>query len=102
MTADISVRVVTGQTLDMPVLGHVAIWAAENNGTAVPIPVPADGQLKYQAPISLPGEVPAAHLSQLADAQRQSRRRDTSKKRLLADRPTWTQKRPTAFPAHHA
>ncbi len=53
MTADISVRVVTGQTLDMPVPPDtLAIWAAENNGTVVPIPIPADGQLKYQAPVS--------------------------------------------------
>jgi hypothetical protein len=53
MTADISVRVVTGQTLDMPVPPDtLAIWAAENSGTVVPIPVPADGQLKYQAPVS--------------------------------------------------
>ena len=53
MTADISVRVVTGQTLDMPVPPDtLAIWAAENNGTVAPIPIPADGKLKYQAPIS--------------------------------------------------
>ena len=53
MTADISVRVVTGQVLDMPVPPDtLAIWAAENNGTVVPIPIPADGQLKYQAPVS--------------------------------------------------
>jgi len=53
MTADISVRVVTGQTLDMPVPPDtLAIWAVENSGTVVPIPVPADGQLKYHAPIS--------------------------------------------------
>ncbi len=53
MTADISVRVVTGQTLEMPVPPDtLAIWAAENNGTVVPIPIPADGQLKYQAPVS--------------------------------------------------
>ena len=53
MTADISARVVTGQTLDMPVPPDtLAIWAAENNGTVAPIPIPADGKLKYQAPIS--------------------------------------------------
>jgi hypothetical protein len=53
MTADISVRVVTGQTLDMPVPPDtLAIWAAENNGTVVPIPIPADGKLKYQAPVT--------------------------------------------------
>ncbi len=53
MTADISVRVVTGQMLDMPVPPDtLAIWAAENDGTVVPIPIPADGQLKYQAPVS--------------------------------------------------
>jgi hypothetical protein len=53
MTADISVRVVTGQVLDMPVPPDtLAIWAAENNGTVVPIPIPAEMQLKYQAPVS--------------------------------------------------
>ena len=53
MAADISVRAVTGQTLQMVVPPDtLAIWAAQNDGTVVPIPVPADGQLKYQAPVS--------------------------------------------------
>ena len=53
LVADISVRVVTGQTLVMPLPPDtLAIWAVENNGRVVPIPVPADMQLKYQAPIS--------------------------------------------------
>jgi len=53
MTADISARVVTGQVLQMPVPPDtLAIWAVQNDGTVVPIPVPADGQLKYQAPVT--------------------------------------------------
>jgi hypothetical protein len=53
MVADISVRVVTGQVLEMPVPPDtLAIWAVENNQTVVPIPIPADMQLKYQAPLS--------------------------------------------------
>ena len=53
LVADISVRVVTGQILQMPLPPDtLAVWAVENNGRVVPIPVPADLQLKYQAPIS--------------------------------------------------
>jgi hypothetical protein len=53
MAADISVRAVTGQTLQMVVPPDtLAIWAVQNSGTVVPIPIPADGQLKYQAPVS--------------------------------------------------
>jgi hypothetical protein len=53
MTADISVHVVTGQVLEMPVpLDTLAIWAVQGNQTVVPIPIPADMQLKYQAPLS--------------------------------------------------
>ena len=53
MTADISVHVVTGQVLEMPVPPDtLAIWAVQGNQTVIPIPIPADMQLKYQAPIS--------------------------------------------------
>ena len=53
LVADISVRVVTGQILQMPLPPDtLAVWAVENNGRVVQIPVPADLQLKYQAPIS--------------------------------------------------
>jgi hypothetical protein len=52
MAADISVRVVTGQVLQMPVPPDtLAIWAATGQGVT-PIPIPADMQLKYQAPVS--------------------------------------------------
>ena len=53
MTADISVRAVTGQLLQMPVPADtLAIWAVQNDQKVVPIPIPADGQLKYQVPLS--------------------------------------------------
>jgi hypothetical protein len=53
MAADISVRAVTGQVLRMPVPPDtLAIWATQGNQKAVPIPMPADMQLTYQAPIS--------------------------------------------------
>jgi len=53
LVADISVRVITGQTLEMPLPPDtLAIWAVQGNQKVVPIPVPADLHLKYQAPIS--------------------------------------------------
>jgi len=53
LLADITVRVITGQILRMPLPPDtLAIWAVQGNGTVVPIPVPADMQLTYQAPIS--------------------------------------------------
>jgi hypothetical protein len=56
IVADINVHVAPGQTLQMPVPNDtLAIWAteADASGTVkqvVPIPLPADGQLKYQTP----------------------------------------------------
>ena len=56
ITADITVHVAPGQTLEMPVPADtLAIWATETDqsGTikqVIPIPVPADLQLKYLTP----------------------------------------------------
>ena len=56
IVADISVHVAPGQTLQMPVpQDTLAIWATETDQSGavkqvIPIPVPADGQLKYQTP----------------------------------------------------
>ncbi|HUD22313.1 MAG TPA: glycosyl hydrolase, partial [Acidobacteriaceae bacterium] len=53
LVADISARVITGQTLQMPLpQDTLAIWAVQGNQKVVPIPIPADMQLKYEAPIS--------------------------------------------------
>ncbi|HEY4381146.1 MAG TPA: glycosyl hydrolase, partial [Acidobacteriaceae bacterium] len=56
IVSDITVHVAPGQTLQMPVSADtLAIWATESDAQGqiekvVPIPVPADRQLKYQAP----------------------------------------------------
>ena len=56
ITADITVHVAPGQTLQMPVPADtLAIWATETDQTGaikqvIPIPVPADMQLKYLTP----------------------------------------------------
>lgn len=56
IVSDITVRVAPGQTLTMPVPADtLAIWATESNAQGqtekvIPIPVPADGQLKYLTP----------------------------------------------------
>jgi hypothetical protein len=56
IVADINVHVAPGQTLQMPVPSDtLAIWATETDPTGaikqvIPIPLPADGQLKYQTP----------------------------------------------------
>ncbi len=56
IVADISVHVAPGQTLQMPVPNDtLAIWATETDQSGavkqvIPIPLPADGQLKYQTP----------------------------------------------------
>jgi hypothetical protein len=56
IVADITVHVAPGQTLQMPVPANtLAIWATETDATGtikqvIPIPVPADMQLKYLTP----------------------------------------------------
>jgi hypothetical protein len=56
IVSDITVRVAPGQTLQMPVPADtLAIWATERDAQnaiskVIAIPVPADWQLKYQAP----------------------------------------------------
>jgi len=56
IVSDITVHVAPGQTLTMPVPPDtLAIWATETDANqqiekVIPIPVPADMQLKYQAP----------------------------------------------------
>ena len=56
ITADITVHVAPGQTLQMPVPADtLAIWSTETDQTGaikqvIPIPVPADLQLKYLTP----------------------------------------------------
>jgi hypothetical protein len=56
IVADINVHVAPGQTLQMPVPNDtLAIWATESDASGavkqvIPIPLPADGQLKYQTP----------------------------------------------------
>src|ERR1039457_5866709 len=56
IVSDITVHVAPGQTLQMPVPPDtLAIWATESDANqqiekVIPIPVPADMQLKYQAP----------------------------------------------------
>jgi len=56
ITADITVHVAPGQTLQMPVPADtLAIWSTETDQTGaikqvIPIPVPADMQLKYLTP----------------------------------------------------
>jgi hypothetical protein len=56
IVSDITVHVAPGQTLQMPVpQDTLAIWATETDQTGaikqvIPIPVPADGQLKYLTP----------------------------------------------------
>ncbi|MGA1983059.1 MAG: glycosyl hydrolase [Acidobacteriaceae bacterium] len=56
IVSDITVRVQPGQTLTMPIPPDtLAIWATETDAQGaiekvIPIPVPADLQLKYQAP----------------------------------------------------
>ena len=56
IVSDITVHVAPGQTLTMPVPPDtLAIWATESDAPGqvekvIPIPVPADMQLKYQAP----------------------------------------------------
>jgi hypothetical protein len=56
IVADITVHVAPGQTLEMPVPSDtLALWATETDGQGaiekvIPIPVPADMQLKYLTP----------------------------------------------------
>jgi hypothetical protein len=56
IVSDITVHVAPGQTLTMPIPPDtLAIWATESDANqqiekVIPIPVPADLQLKYQAP----------------------------------------------------
>jgi hypothetical protein len=56
IVADITVHVSPGETLDMPVpAATMAIWATETDQTGVvkqvvPVPVPANGQLKWLTP----------------------------------------------------